>query len=204
MGLFTREKEAPTNGAGQPVTGAEASAITTASDALKSKRGGLRPGNPGGRPRADGKPNVNGVMGAAKPTNQKPGEVEVSEADIEFCRTVAKAGLEILDRVETNVITGLIAGIGDKYVTERTDAYLKQREIGSGDIEVVVNAVGAIAAKYAILSRYAPEAALVSWAAIHGMAFMSVTKDLKQLAVAVKAAKGKMAKDETLSPNSRS
>jgi hypothetical protein len=130
--------------------------------------------------------------GGKEEQNQAP----PSEADIEFVKTIAEAGLKILDRVETNIILGTINSIGDKYISERSEAYLKQREIGPGDVEVVVNAAGALAAKYSFLSRYAPEGALLSWAAIHGLAFQGVLTELRKLAQVVKEAKGKGASEQ--------
>ena len=185
MGLFSSKTEDRPLGAGEPLSNGTQGAVAAASEQVKSKRGGFRPGS--GRKPLNAGPGVAGV----KPGTAEPPQAEVSEADIEFVRTVAEAGLKILDRVETNVITGLINSIGDDFVKERTECYLKMREIGPGDIEVVVNAAGALAAKYSFLSRYAPEAALVSWAAIHGMAFSNVTTELKKLAVVVKQAKAK-------------
>lgn len=134
-------------------------------------------------------------MGAAKPGNPQQPETPVSEADIEFARTIAAAGLKILSRVETNMIVGMIDSIGDPFLSERKDAYLRQCEISTGDVELVTNAAGALAAKYSFLSKYAPEAALVSWAAIHAMAFQGVTSDLKKLAVEIKGVRMKAAND---------
>jgi hypothetical protein len=135
-------------------------------------------------------------MVAGTPQNGKESPPpQASEADIEFVRTIAEAGLKILDRVETNMICGIIDSINDPYINERKDSYLKQREIGEGDYEVVINAAGAMAAKYSVLTRYAPEAALLSWAAIHGMAFSGVLGDLRKLAKVVKEVKAKGVKE---------
>lgn len=195
MGLFSRETGDTTGGETKPLDGTSAAAVSAATETVKSKRGGARPG--AGRKAQNGtQPNV----GTSNPKPAQQPEAQVSEADIEFCKTVAEAGLKILDRIEQNVINGLIDSIGDKYVSERRDAYLKQREIGDGDIEIVVNAAGAIAAKYAILSRYAPEAALLSWACIHGMAFKGVTDDLRKLAIVVKNVKAKGVETKDASP----
>lgn len=186
MGLFSRKEDGSPSGNGVPPTGEQAGAISAVSEQVKSKRGGARPGA-GRKPGGMAGPKVEGATQGKEEPNQTP----VSEADIEFVRTIAEAGLKILTRVETNHICGLINAIDDTFVRERTEAYLKQCEIGPGDVEVVVNAAGAIAAKYSALSRYAPEMALASWACIHGMAFTGVTSDLKKLAVVVKAAKAK-------------
>ncbi len=185
MGLFSNGARDTGGGEGKPIDGATASAVSAASEQVKSKRGGARVG-------AGRKPGNGGaVVGGSPERKAQPAEAEVSEADIEFVKTIAEAGLKILTRVETNHICGLINSIGDDYVRERTESYLKQCEIGPGDVDVVVNAAGAIAAKYSVLSRYAPEMALCSWACIHGMAFSGVTADLRKLAVVVKAAKAK-------------
>lgn len=182
---FTKE---PVNGSGEAgaLSAPEAGAVAAATEHVKSKRGGPRPGS-GRKPM--GGPGVAGTPPKSAGVDQAP----VSEADIEFCRTIAEAALKILDRIETNIIIGTIRGIGDKYLEEKTDAFLRQREIGPGDVEIVVNAAGALAAKYSVLSRYAPEAALVSWAAIHGMAFQSVLSELRKLSKIIKEAKAKTA-----------
>jgi hypothetical protein len=185
MGLFSKSPESPQGPKTEPLSSGAQSGVAAASEQVKSKRGGWRPGS--GRKPNDGKP----VVAGAKQGGTEQNQTQASEADIEFVRTVAEAGLKILDRVETNIIVGLINSIDDNYVRERTDAYLKMREIGPGDVEVVVNAAGALAAKYSFLSKYAPEAALISWASIHGMAFHNVTGELKKLAVVVKQAKAK-------------
>jgi len=180
MGLFSKTE------AGQPPPQgpSPAQSLASVNGEIKSKHGGPRPGS--GR-----KPNpANQVVGGAPQRNQEPVQAPPSEADIEFCRTIAKAGLQILDRVETNIICGTIKSIGDPALEARTEAFLSQREIGPGDIEVVTNAAGALAAKYAILSRYAPEGALLLWSVTHGMAFSNVLQQLKSYAAEVSKAKG--------------
>jgi hypothetical protein len=191
---FKGASEPSANGGGKPLDNNQAGAVAAASGAVKSKHGGARPGS--GR-----KPGSQAGTGAPRPVAGAPApnpgqvEAEVSEADIEFCRTIAKAALEILDRVETSTIVSLIKSIDDPYITEKMDVYLRAREITEPDYEVVTNAVAAIAAKYAFLSRYAPEAALLSWACIHGLAFSGVVRDLKKLAAIVKAKPVKGVKD---------
>src|ERR1700691_3244788 len=121
MGLFSSKTEDRAPGAGEPLSNGTQGAVAAASEQVKSKRGGFRPGS--GRKPLNAGPGVAGV----KPGTAEPPQAEVSEADIEFVRTVAEAGLKILDRVETNVITGLINSIGDDFVKERTESYLKMR-----------------------------------------------------------------------------
>jgi hypothetical protein len=197
MGFFSGEKDDKASGNGVPVEGGKASAISAVGAHLQSKRGGARPGA-GRPPKNPGGPAVGKTAEGKAVENQ----VEVSEADIEFVRTVAEAALKILARIEANHICGLINAIDDSYIREKTETYLRRCEIGPGDIEVVVNAAGAIAAKYSALSRYAPEMALASWACIHGMAFTGVTSDLKKLAVVVRAAKAKGVTNDTSNTSS--
>jgi hypothetical protein len=188
MGLFSTAETNSPNGGDKPLEGGAASRIAAASEQVKQK-------NLGGRPRKDGLPNKSGVGGAPvgkpSPGSAQPVQAPASEADIEFARTVAEAGLKILSKTENRIITGMIESIGDPYLLEKRDAYLRQCEIGEGDVELVTNAAGALAAKYSFLTRYAPEAALISWAAIHAMAFQGVTADLKRVAKEIAALKAK-------------
>jgi hypothetical protein len=177
------------NGAGgSSLPSGAAAAVDSASAAAKSKRGGFRPGS-GRKPSGGGIPNQ--TVGGAPPGKAQPDQTPASEADLEFLRTIAKAGLKILDRVETNMICALVNEIDDARIREKTDVFLKAREITEADEELVSNAAAALGAKYSFLSRYAPEAALVGWGALHGMALTGVLKELRALVVIVKNAKAK-------------
>jgi hypothetical protein len=183
MAAFSTGEAVASNGGGQPLSSQEARAVSGVTETVKQKGkwGGARPGS-GPKPR---QPGVAGIIPREKVQDQAP----PSEADIEFVKTIAEAGLRVLDRVESNIICSIIDQIDDKFLNEKRDAYLRQREIGPGDIEIVVNAAGALAAKYSILTRYAPEAALVSWSTIHGMSFQAVVSELRKLARVIKEAK---------------
>jgi hypothetical protein len=161
----------------KPVTSEQSKLITEATAEVRSGRGGARPG-------AGRKPNSPRLAGAPPLAPGKPQE-PVSPADIEFCRTITQAALKIVDRVETNSILAIVNSIGDAQISEKCDAYLRQREISEADIELMSNAVGACAAKYTFLSRYAPEGAIVLWSATHAMAYLNTVGELKKLGAIV-------------------
>lgn len=194
MGIFSNGKgDSESNGA-KSLPSAEAAAIARASQEIKSSHGGARSGS-GRKPAipGNGRPN----LGAAPQGAQKPNQAEVSEADIEFVKTATKSGLRLLRRFEERVITGLIKSIGDKYIEERSQAFLNQVEITAEDETYVSDCTGALAAKYSFLSKYAPEAALLGWATTHTIAFTGVTKELKNLGKVVAAARAKGIKPES-------
>lgn len=178
MALFFSKAE---DGQPPPLNAEKAKSIDSIAGEIRSKT------EPSGK-RGPGRPKK--VVDQPASGEKSQPETPVSEADIEFCRTIAKAALQIVDRVETNIITGTIQSIGDKYLMERTDTFLKQREITPADEEIVVNAVGALAAKYSALSRYAPEGALILWAATHGMAFSNVLSTLRQVGKEIRKTRG--------------
>jgi hypothetical protein len=161
----------------KPVTSEQSKLITEATAEVRSGRGGARPG-------AGRKPGGARVAGAPPPPAPKAQE-PVSPADIEFCRTITEAALKIIDRIETNSIVALVNSIGDAQISEKCDVFLRQREISEADRELMANAVGACAAKYTFLSRYAPEGAIVLWSATHAMSYLNTLGELKKLAVIV-------------------
>jgi hypothetical protein len=157
----------------KPVTSEQSKLIAEATAEVRSGRGGARPG-------AGRKPNSPRLAGAPPLAPGKPQE-PVSPADIEFCRTITEAALKIIDRIETNSIVALVNSIGDAQISEKCDVFLRQREISEADRELMANAVGACAAKYTFLSRYAPEGAIVLWSATHAMAYLNTVGELKKL-----------------------
>jgi hypothetical protein len=175
----------PPNGAGSSnIAPEQKEQISAINSSLREKHAEfVAPKRGRGRPRKDGSPNAS----ATQMVNEEP--AVVSEESIEFVRTIAKTGLEILDRIETNTIVGTIQQIGDQYLIEKIPQFLKQREISSADKDLVSNACGALAAKYSALSQYAPEGALIMWSLTHMLSYQNTMKSLKEAAIIVAKAK---------------
>jgi hypothetical protein len=186
MALFSDSASAET----KSVTSEQAQQLSSLSGEIQSKRGGKRPG--AGRPKKQIQP----VVGQPASGEEEPVQAEVSPADIKFCQEVAKSALKIADKFVTDKVYKEINLIGDPNIQAKAGLFAKQVEIGDGDIELVSNAAGALAAKYPLLSAYAPECVILGWFATYSMTVMNTLKEIKALRAEVNKLRSRHAPDE--------
>lgn len=180
------EPETSTPRNGTPLSGTQAAAVDNASAGLGAKRV-----NKGGRPRKDGLPNKSD-RATLEPAETTPSQV--SEDDVRFCREIAESGLQILDKLITRKVYGAVCSINEN-LEPKAREYAMEVHIGDEDIKLVSNAVGACARKYAFLSRFAPELALVSWSVAYSGRVVTTLGEIKKLAAAAEAMKPKNRRD---------
>lgn len=178
--------ENPPGGSNGSPKGDRAAAARAAGDAAatgagtprKDPRGGPRPNS--GRPRNDGRPPGSVVVEETPPP---------SAADIEFFRETAESLLRLVSTVVSNKIDKAVRSI-DPSFTELADKLAGQVEISEEEIKFMGHAAGAIGAKYAVLTRFTPEIAIVGSIAIYGIRLQGALKEVKALTIAVNKARG--------------
>ncbi len=154
---------------------------------IKSKHGGAR--NGAGRKSSSGSMGANQALGKNSQDQAAQPEAPVSEADLEFVYETAKAGLTVLDKVVTDKVYKSVVAIDIKFEPDARKFESAVR-IEDAEIDLVAKSCKAIASKYSILARYAPEMMLAGWVATYGLRVTSVLKEIKALTEAVKAMKG--------------
>ena len=166
--------------------GAGAHAAARAADAALGKRvenrGGWRPG--GGRPKGS-KTGGGQASAPAKAVEETP---IASPEDIEFCRETAKSGLRLLSGLISARVEKAVRSI-DISLEGKGLEMADQVRIDEAEIKLVSDTVAALAAKYAALTRFAPEIALAGWLASYGVRVSGAMKDIKELTVAVASIK---------------
>ena len=166
---------------------ADKNEIASITARVKSKHGGARPG--AGRRGSAKETSGNQNMGGSTPSQAGQPETPVTEADLEFVRETAKAGLTVLDKVVCDKVYKSVVAIDIKLEPDARK-FESQVRIEESEIDLVAGACKAIAQKYSIIARYAPEMMLAGWCATYGLRVTSVLKEIKALTEAVKAMKG--------------
>lgn len=112
-----------------------------------------------------------------------------SQADLEFVYETAKAGLACVDGLVTKRVEKAVLSIDQSFAPKALE-FADQVRVAPDEIELVGKTFKALAAKYSILSRYAPEMMLVGWGTTYAMRVSNTLSEIKKLSVAIKAMKG--------------
>jgi len=176
----------PSSSGDNPLPSETQQRVSDAAGKVKSKWGGRRTAGVGKKYGNAG----NGV-GQVKPPEEPPQDV-ASQADLVFVEETAKSILRVVDKLVTTKVYNAVSGIvpGDAKLAEQGDALAKEVHIEEGEIDLVGRTSKAIAAKYPLFTRFAPEMALAGWVSTYGMRVTKVLSEVRKLTAAVRAMQG--------------
>lgn len=188
------------------IDGQTADRLSAASGEVSAKHGGARVGA-GRKPSGGGSPNRGGkVVERAAPTDSAEVETPVSAEDIKFVSESIQTFFALIDEMVCGKISRSMDQIaqGDARVLARRDDLLATIKITPKELDLVGRSGAALAAKYSIISRFAPECAMVGVAVTYGMRASSGMKEVGKLAAVVAQLRHKHGDSENTPDNAGS
>lgn len=170
----------------KPLDSTAQAAINGAVDQIKSKHGGARQGA-GRRPKSMGN-----QVERNQTQNVESDVPVVSEEDVKFCRQIAESGLKIIDGIVTRRVYGAVELIDEPMARK----FATEVHITDEDSETVGLAVASLARKYAFLTQYAPEFALIAWSVSYTARVVTVTNEVRKIRQAAEFLASKKHKEQ--------